>query len=192
HYKTDWWGERSSVWDDEKIADADALETPLKVALSASIAGRAAVMNPFGAVVPQNKRAMALFWEHIELFSGRTRAAIRRYLPPTARLESLPRQRLVAERTDWVLKSDYGCEGDEVVVGAEMEPGAWEECLDAALPGRFIAQRYFAASRSADGAVANHGVYLVAGRACGLYTRISEGATDRYALSAPVLVRESP
>ncbi|MFL5279392.1 MAG: hypothetical protein ACJ79T_23190, partial [Myxococcales bacterium] len=142
--------------------------------------------------VPQNKRAMALFWEHIDLFSGRTRAAIRRYLPATARLESVPRQRLVAERTDWVLKSDYGCEGDEVVVGAETEPGVWKECLDAALPGRFIAQRYFAASRSADGAVANHGVYLVAGRACGLYTRISEGATDRYALSAPVLVRESP
>jgi glutathionylspermidine synthase len=193
HYKTDWWSERRPAWADAAtVPDPAPLTEQLGIVLASVLRGTSAVVNPFGAVVPQNKRAMALFWEHIDLFSGRTRAAIRRYLPRSARLESVPRQRLVTERTEWVLKSDYGCEGDEVVVGAETEPGAWEECLDAALPGRFIAQRYFAASRSADGAVANHGVYLVAGRACGLYTRISEGATDRYALSAPVLVRESP
>jgi hypothetical protein len=42
----------------------------------------------------------------------------------------------------------------------------------------------------AAGAAANHGVYLVAGEAAGLYTRLSTGSTDRHALSAPVMVRQ--
>ena len=115
--------------------------------------------------------------------------AIRRYLPETLRLESLPRPRLITEREDWVLKSDYGCEGDQVVIGAETEPEAWEASLDAAVPGRWVAQRHFRALRDRDGAAANHGVYLVAGEAAGLYTRLSIRGTDRHALSAPVLVR---
>ena len=43
--------------------------------------------------------------------------------------------------------------------------------------------------RPLGGAAANHGVYLVAGEAAGLYTRLSIRGTDRHALSAPVLVR---
>jgi glutathionylspermidine synthase len=193
HYKTDWWSERRPVWADAAtVPDPAPLTEQLGIILASVLRGTSAVVNPFGAVVPQNKRAMALFWERIDFFSGRSRTAIGRYLPRTARLESVPRQKLLAERADWVLKSDYGCEGDEVVVGAETEPDGWEECLRNALIGRWIAQRYFPAARGTDGAVANHGVYLVAGRACGLYTRLSEGPTDRYALSAPVLVRGSP
>jgi hypothetical protein len=140
-------------------------------------------------VVAQNKRAMALMWERIDLFSVQGRAAIRRYLPETLRLESLPRVRLLAEREDWVLKSDYGCEGQEVVLGAETDAATWRECLDAALPGRWVAQRRFHPLRDGEGAAANHGVYLVAGEAAGLYTRLSAGGTDRRALSAPVLVQ---
>ena len=146
-------------------------------------------MNPFGAVVPQNKRAMALLWERMDLFSPRSRAAIERYLPETVRLERLSPARLRAERESWVLKSDYGCEGDEVVIGAETAPDVWEASLVAAVPGRWVAQRHFHALRGPDGAAANHGVYLVAGEASGLYTRLSVAGTDRHALSAPVLVR---
>jgi glutathionylspermidine synthase len=193
HYKTDWWSERRPAWRDAAaIPDPEPLTGPLGIILPSVLHGTSAVVNPFGAVVPQNKRAMALFWERTDLFSERSRAAIGRHLPQTARLESIPRERLLVERPDWVLKSDYGCEGDEVVVGAETDAGSWEERVDMAMPGRWIAQRRFRATRGPDGAFANHGVYLVAGRACGLYTRLSEGSTDRYALSAPVLVRGSP
>jgi len=190
HYKTDWWSDRRPAWADEPpVPDPEPLSEQLGIILGSALRGTSAVVNPFGAVVPQNKRAMALFWERRDLFSGETRAAVERYLPETVRLESMPRERLLEEREEWVLKSDYGCEGDEVVVGAETEPEDWKDCLAAALPGRWIAQRYFRVSPGPGGAVANHGVFLVAGRACGLYTRLSEGPTDRYALSAPVFVR---
>jgi glutathionylspermidine synthase len=193
HYKTDWWAERRPVWADEpEVADPEPLTAQLRVLLSSALSGTCAVVNPFGAVVPQNKRAMALMWERLDLFSSRSRTAIRRYLPQTLRLESIDALRLCAEREGWVLKSDYGCEGDEVIIGAETAPADWESCVRAALPGRWVAQRYFRALRDPDGATANHGVYLVAGEAAGLYTRLSVSGTDRRALSAPVFVRREP
>jgi hypothetical protein len=190
HYKTDWWTERRPVWSDEpSVPDPDPLSEKLAVILGSALDGACAVVNPFGAVVPQNKRAMAFLWERMDLFSPGSRAAIKRYLPETVRLEVLPAARLRAEREAWVLKSDYGCEGDEVVIGAETAPDVWEASLEAAVPGRWVAQRHFRALRGRDGVAANHGVYLVAGEASGLYTRLAVGGTDRHALSAPVLVR---
>jgi glutathionylspermidine synthase len=189
HYKTDWWTERVPVWSDEPEApDPEPLSEQLGVLLTSVLEGTCAVVNPFGAVVPQNKRAMALLWERSDLLSPRSRAAVRRHLPPTFRLESLDRALLLAERGEWVLKSDYGCEGDEVVIGRETDAATWSDALDKAVPGRWIAQRYFAALRDGAGAVANHGVYLIAGKASGLYTRLSTGGTDRHAISAPVFV----
>jgi len=189
HYKTDWWTERVPVWSDEPEApDPEPLSKQLGVLLASVLEGTCAVVNPFGAVVPQNKRAMALLWERSDLLSPRSRAAVRRHLPPTFRLESLDRALLLAERGEWVLKSDYGCEGDEVVIGRETDAATWSDALDKAVPGRWIAQRYFAALRDGAGAVANHGVYLIAGEASGLYTRLSAGGTDRHAISAPVFV----
>jgi glutathionylspermidine synthase len=189
HYKTDWWGERSSVWDDEKIADADALEAPLRVALEASLSGRAAVVNPFGAVLPQNKRAMAFMWEHQGDFSPRAREIIHAHVPESARLEAPGlRERLAGERETWVLKSDYGAEGEEVVVGRFVTDEAWRAALAHARDGRWMAQRYFQARAEAGGETVNLGVYLVAGEAAGLFARLQVGATDDRALAAPVIV----
>ncbi len=189
HYKTDWWGERQSAWDDEPIADVEPLEVPLRLALTASMEGQAAVVNPFGAVLPQNKRCFAFFWEHLHRFSPGAQASIERYVPITSRLEALPRERLLHEREDWVLKSDYGAEGEEVVVGRRVTEEVWEQSLVHARAGRWIAQRYFAAREDAEGQTCNLGVYLVAGEAAGLYARLSKGPTDDKALSAPVLLR---
>lgn len=188
HYKTDWWGERSSVWDDENIADADALVQPLGCALASAVERRAAIVNPFGAVVPQNKRSMALMWERIADFSPRAQEIIRAHVPESARLESLDPARLAAEREAWVIKSDYGAEGDEVIIGRLTTDDAWREALQHAKKGRWIAQRYFQATEMEGGATVNHGVFLVAGEAAGLYTRLSVGATDERALSVPVLI----
>jgi len=191
HYKTDWWGERRPVWTDEaEYPDPDALVRPLAMLLAAQENGRCAVLNPFGAVVPQNKRAMAFLWERLSTFSAKTQSTVRAYIPFSQRLETMDAQRLRRERGDWVLKSDYGCEGDEVLVGAETTAALWEESLRMAVPGRWIAQRRFAPLTDAQGRLANHGVYIIAGQPAGIYTRLSAGATDPGALSVPTLVAE--
>lgn len=189
HYKTDWWGERRPVWRDaEPVADASPLGEPLLLLLEAPLAGRCAVVNPFGAVVAQNKRMMAFFWEQLGLFSRAAQAAIRRYIPYTCRLEAMVAEQLVAEREQWVLKSDYGAEGDEVLIGAATTDEVWAEALRQASPGRWVVQRYFAARTLPGGETINHGVFLVGGEACGLYARVQRGATDTHAQSVPVFI----
>jgi hypothetical protein len=121
HYKTDWWGERQPVWAHETpLPDPEPLLGPLGVIAQATLAGRIAVVNPFGAVLPQNKRAFAFLWEERGRFGANGQRAIARYLPYTLRLEAADRDALAREQQAWVLKSDYGCEGDEVIVGAEV------------------------------------------------------------------------
>jgi glutathionylspermidine synthase len=187
HYKTDWWGERLPLWSDEDpYPDAEPLDGPLAIVLEALAARQVAVVNPFGSVLLQNKRAMAFLWERRDQLSPTARAAVEAYLPPTYRLEVMDRAQLLAERTDWVLKSDYGCEGEEVLLGTAVTAEQWQNALALALPRRFVVQRYFAARPGPAGALVNHGVYLVAGRAAGIYARLAGGATDAGALSAAV------
>ena len=190
NYKTDWWGERRRIWRSApEVLDTEPLTEPLSLLLEASARGRCAVINPFGAVVTQNKRAMALMWEEMGELSPEAQRAIRRYVPYTVRLESLSPRRLRAEREQWVLKSDYGSEGEEVIVGAHVSDRAWNFALADACHGRWIAQRRFRPVALDGDLVPNYGVYVVAGRACGLYTRLARGATDRRALSVASLVR---
>ncbi|HEX8704614.1 MAG TPA: glutathionylspermidine synthase family protein [Myxococcaceae bacterium] len=189
HYKTDWWAERLSVWDDEDPAeDLAPLSEPLSRVMQACLEGRCVVVNPFGAVLTQNKRAMAFMWEHHARFSPRARSTIRAFIPYTVRMESVPIEELAANREQWVLKSDYGAEGNEVLVGRYTPQSDWNAALVHAVPGRWVAQRYFAAEETAGGESVNHGVYVIAGEAAGLYARVQRGATDTQALSAPVLV----
>ena len=188
HYKTDWWGERQSAWDDEELLDPQPLEEPLEAVLAAMLEGSCAVVNPFGAVVPQNKRAMAFMWEQIHRFSRRAQETIRAYVPPTRRLEAFHKEQLAAQKDEWVLKSDYGAEGDEVIVGKLVTPEVWKESLAHARKNRWIVQRYFRARETARGEIVNYGVFLLGGEAAGLYARLQVGATDEHALSAPALV----
>jgi glutathionylspermidine synthase len=196
HYKTDGWGERASAWDDETLADALPLARPLEIALRASVERQTVIINPFGAVVPQNKRIMALMWEHVHRFSTRGRGLIERYVPWTSRVETLHAERLLADREGWVLKSDYGAEGDEVVIGRETDEATWAASLVHARPGRWVAQRWFEARPDARPGAAgqplNYGVFLIGGESCGLYVRRQAGATDDRAVSVPVLVRQPP
>ncbi len=188
HYKTDWWGERASAWDDDDVPDKEPLREALRAVVAGMAEGQLAVINPFGSVLPQNKRAMAFFWEHLHRFSPRAQATIERRVPVSSRLEAIHPSRLAAEQADWVVKSDYGAEGDEVVVGRAVTSEAWAATLAHARPGRWIAQRHFDAERRLDGSIVNHGVYLVAGRAAGHYARAQVGPTDGRALSAAVLI----
>lgn len=188
HYKTDWWGERSSAWDDETIADDRPLEEPFAALVSAELARRTVVINPFGAVVPQNKRMMAFFWEHLHRFGTFAQGVIERHVPVTARLETVHEEQLRAQRDEWVLKSDYGAEGEEVIVGRYVDDETWHHSIAHARPGRWIAQRRFEPESASDNSSVNYGVFVVAGRASGLYARVQAGPTDDHAFSAPALI----
>ena len=192
HYKTDWWGERSSAWADDPILDARPLEDEIATLFAGMLNKKVAVINPFGAVLPQNKRMMAFMWEHIHRFSPRAQQVIAEYLPVTSRLEVLHDEQLLVEKAQWVIKSDYGAEGDEVIIGRATDEATWLASLAHARPGRWVAQRWFDATPDARPAAAkqplNYGVFVIAGEACGVYVRRQDGATDDHAVSVPVLL----
>ncbi len=189
HYKTDWWGERISAWDDERLPDEEPLSGPLRLVFDAILDRRCAVVNPFASVLTQNKRSLAFLWEQIHRFSPGAQAVIQRHVPLTRRLEIMHPEQLMAERAEWVLKSDYGAEGDEVVVGRAVTDELFKATLAHARAGRWVAQRHFEARRHERFGVVNHGVFLVAGEVAGLYLRGQEGPTDERARSVPVLIR---
>jgi glutathionylspermidine synthase len=192
HYKTDWWGEREPVWATEApFPDDEPLAAPLGILLAGVLQRRCVVVNPLGSVLPQNKRSMALLWERIDRFPAWAREAIRAYLPYTVRLETADHAVLLKDKDDWVLKSDYGCEGDEVVLGREATEAEFRDALTSAVPGRWIAQRYFQACVDPQGMTPNHGVYLVAGQAAGVLTRLQRGKTDLRAQCVATLVERS-
>jgi len=192
HYKTDWWGERETIWTNQApFADPDPLSRELTLLLEAENEGRVTVVNPFGAVITQNKFAMALMWERRELFSAQTRGWIADYIPETRRLTAMNHEEL--NRDEWVLKSDYGCEGDSVLCGPFVKPQDWQLALATAIQERWIAQRFFEVAPVDDGqsgeeALPNYGVYLIGGRAAGFYTRLSQKATNYASVTAPTYI----
>jgi glutathionylspermidine synthase len=194
HYKTDWWGERELVWANQaEFADPDPLDRELLLLLQAENEGRVTVVNPFGAVVTQNKLAMALMWERKELFSAECQRWIEELIPETRRITSLDPHQLKQE--EWVLKSDYGCEGDSVVCGAFVKPQDWQLALATLIPKHWVAQRFFEVAPIDDGdevnaLLPNYGVYLLGGNAAGFFTRLSRKATDHTAVTAPTFIKE--
>lgn len=189
HYKTDWWGERlESFVDEEPFADPLPLTRELFVLTQGEANGRCAVVNPFASVVPQNKRAMAFMWEEIHRFSATARETIERHVPYTRRFDSMLVSQIIAERERWVLKSDYGAEGDQVCVGASVTETEWSELCARVVPTRWIVQERFVPELNERDEEENLGVYVIGGEAAGVYARVSVGATDRYSRSTAVLI----
>jgi hypothetical protein len=189
HYKTDWWGERLPVWADAPdYPDPLPLDEPLGDLLGAEMAGEVTVVNPFGSVVTQNKLSLAFFWEEQQRFSRRAQSWIHRYIPETYCLSRLSREQLRNERQEWVMKSDYGCEGEETVCGAFVSEEVWDKTIEHALSHRFVAQRFFRARADEQGRLANFGVYVLGGSACGFFTRLSHQSTGYTAVTVPTFV----
>jgi len=190
HYKTDWWCERINVWKDAReIPDSSPLLGELANVLGPMVEGRLAVVNPFGAIVTQNKLSLAFFHENLDLFSPQSQETIRRYIPPTRRLSACEVKALEREKDDWVLKSDYGCEGAEVIVGRLTGEEAWSEALRLAEPAHWVVQRYFQAERQDSGLTENYGVYVAGGEPAGLYVRLAGRVTANTAAVVPALER---
>ncbi|PON19557.1 hypothetical protein C2W62_02105 [Candidatus Entotheonella serta] len=189
HYKTDWWGEREVVWTDAApYLDPAPLDGPLRILLEGEYNGHVTVVNPFGAVVTQNKLSLALMWEKIERFSPLARRWIQRYIPETYRLTQMTMEQVLHNRQMWVLKSAYGCEGDETVCGPYVSDREWRDTLDHAIPEFWVCQRFFSVAPEPNGRNPNYGVYLVGGRSAGFYTRLSVAATDEQAITAPTFI----
>ncbi len=189
HYKTDWWSEREPSRDDEDAFDDVApLQRELEILLEGVRSGSCAVVNPFGSVLTQNKRAMALMWEAMDRFPVWAADAIRRYIPYTVRLETAAPE-VLANRADWVLKSDYGCESAEVLIGAACSEEIWQSAILHAVKGRWIAQRRFIPLCDEEGLTTNFGVYLVGGVTSGYFARVHSGMTDYASTTAAVLIR---
>jgi len=189
HYKTDWWGERIPVWNDAPdYPDPEPLHAPLAALLSAETCGEVTVVNPFGSVVTQNKLSLAFLWEEGKRFSPRARKWIRQYIPETCRMERIGAARLLAERESWVLKSDYGCEGQETVCGPFVTDEGWRKTIEGARAEHFVAQRFFRVRPDESGRLANHGVYVLGGRAGGFFTRLSRQGTEYTAVTVPTYI----
>ncbi len=191
HYKTDWWSERKTVWRDQPpYQDSDALEVPLTAILQAEWEGNLCIMNPFGSVITQNKLTLAFMWEHLDKFSSRSQGFVRKYIPETYRLKKMVKKNPMKD--DWVLKSDYGCEGSEVVVGKFVTDAEWKKALELAIEEHWVIQRFFEAKkmkREGESWTPNYGVYVIGGKACGIYTRLSYESTDCESLTAATFIR---
>jgi hypothetical protein len=76
---------------------------------------------------------MAFMWKYLSLFSEENQKAIRAYIPETLRrCDVLDKASL--KKNEWVLKSDYGCEGDEVIIGNHVSEEIWNASLEKSQP----------------------------------------------------------
>lgn len=188
HYKTDWWGEREAIWlDQPAFPDPEPLDRQILPLLAAASEGKVTVVNPFGAVLVQNKIAMAFMWEHRELFSQKAQKWIEAYIPETRRFIAIDAKHL--DRKEWVLKAVYGCEGDSVICGIFVRPREWRRTIRKIVGRHWVVQRYFQVAPIDDGLLPNYGVYVIGGIASGFYSRLSKVATDYSALTAPTFVK---
>lgn len=192
HYKTDWWGERETVWrNSPEYWDTEPLYHALGILLEAEMHGEVTVVNPFGAVVTQNKFSLAFFWEEQKRFSFEAQEWIRLYIPETVRLENFALDQLRRERESWVLKSDYGCESRETVCGAFVTDEAWTKAIDEAKPERFVVQRFFRVKADSVNRLPNFGVYIFGGTAGGIFTRVGEKGTELSSVTVPTFISEN-
>ena len=146
-------------WDDEEpFADAEPLAEPLARCSSAARSPGGARWSTRSARCSRRTSApWPSCWEALDASRPLSQAIIRAPVPFTLRLEAADRDVLRREREGWVLKSDYGAEGDEVIIGRETPTEVWAYSLAHAIPRRWIAQRYFESRRDEAGRDVNHG-----------------------------------
>ncbi len=187
HYKTDWWGERETVWSDQPaFPDPEPLEQQLIPLLRADAQGTVTIVNPFGSVLSQNKFCFAFMWDHPEMFSASSQRWIDDYIPETRRIGEDNGQD--TRREEWVVKSVYGCEGDSVICGPYATDREWRLALEKMIRRHWILQRFFEVRPVKNGLLPNFGVYVIGGRAAGFYTRLSAENTDYRSVTTPTYI----
>jgi glutathionylspermidine synthase len=145
------------------------------------------VINPGYAMLGESKR-LPLVWDDL----GLKMEAWRHLLPETRDPREVPWLR----DSGWLLKSAFCNTGDSVSSPLIMPRRKWiRAAADATLfPNRWVAQRRFEVVATQTPLGSKYpciGVYTVAGRACGLYGRVSNTPVVTYAAAdVAVLVEE--
>src|SRR5438445_803494 len=137
-----------------------------------------------GAVHDPNRRLPGAFWRMLVASHGARQPRTVGIIYPTELTDDLSmialyrewlearmcQAELLAHRQDWVLKSAYGCEGEETICGPFVSDETWGEAVTQALPPWWVCQRFFHAAPESQGALCNYGVFLVGGRGVGFFT----------------------
>jgi hypothetical protein len=150
--------------------------------------GRTPVCNPAAAVFGESKRLLAIASE-LET----AMPTWRKYVPDTRRA----RTAWTDPRGDWVLKRSYSNTGDAVISRrwARQAEYGWALVQGLVTPTEWTAQRCFETLRIAtpNGLMRPClGVYVVNGRACGIYCRLSpHPIVDFSAIDTAVLVEST-
>lgn len=102
----------------------------------------------------------------------------------------MDKDQLRTQKEQWVLKSIYGCEGAEVIIGAFTKPEEWERSINALEPNQWIVQQFFSIQPQPNGSLPNFGMYLIGGTASGILLRISNAnaSTDLSSLTVPIFL----
>lgn len=157
--------------------------------------GRTRTLSSFAHMYTQSKFSFARAWAHEPTLAPEDRAVLRRHVPQSFDLAAVSRDRLIAERGEWVLKRAYGRVGDEVFVGPLLPEDEWITTVDAVTAMReggesWIAQR-FVRQRPIPTPWGDRfvtlGAYVLDGRFVGYFTRITpQSHVSHGALCVPV------
>jgi glutathionylspermidine synthase len=163
--------------------------------------GRVRTLSSFAHMFTQSKYSFARAWAHEPALEGHDRAVLREHVPVSFDVGSQPRDRLAAEREEWVLKRAYGRVGEEVFVGPLMAQEQWLETLDAVCSLResgqsWIAQRFVRqrpVSTPWGDRFVTLGAYVLDGRFVGYFARVTpQSKVSHDALCLPVFVDPCP
>jgi glutathionylspermidine synthase len=156
---------------------------------------RVRTLSSFSHIYTQSKYAFARVWAHHATLGASDRAVVDKHIPISSDLAAVPRDRLVHERQDWVIKRAYGRVGDEVFVGPLFSKGDWATLVDAVRAMRAAGQSWIAQRFVRQQAIPTPwgdryvtlGAYVLDGRFVGYFARITpDSHVSHNALCVPV------
>jgi glutathionylspermidine synthase len=164
--------------------------------------GAVRTITSFSHIYAQSKLAFARAWTHEGSLPPEARRSLRAYVPESYAATAVPRETLLGERREWVIKRALGRVGDEVYVGELCGDAEWVGLVDEVLglcggdaPQTWIAQR-FVRQRTIPTPWGDRyvtlGAYVLDGRFAGYFARITpESHVSHDALCVPVFAEAS-
>jgi glutathionylspermidine synthase len=156
---------------------------------------RVRTLSSFAHIYTQSKYAFARAWAHHATLEAADRAVVDKHVPVSSDLAAVPRDRLIHERHEWVIKRAYGRVGDEVFVGPLFSKGDWASLVDDVRAMRAAGQSWIAQRFVRQQAIPTPwgdryvtlGAYVLDGRFVGYFARITpDSHVSHNALCVPV------
>ncbi len=135
------------------------------------------MVNDLPALAAQSKRFYAAADHHDLPLSESSQATLSRWLPASRYLRAELREQVLAEQSQWVVKSVFGRMGETVRLGIAHTPDEWTKIIDRALADEephAIQARFDALPMWFSNGIgyATIGVFLIDGHFAGYYTRV--------------------